>query len=369
MSATPNLDWSVWTHGIHSSIEGNAQGLKFDGKMNSAHLGFDVRASADLLVGIQLSLFDGETAFGESARDTGNFEIDLTAAYPFIGWNAPDGSLDVWATAGFGKGDLTVARDSSVSAEMNGKNDIETQTFALGVRTVVLESEQTDLHVKASAISTRMNVKDGDAIAAMSVKSNILRIGVEASQKSITNAGDVVAFSEQLSVRHDGGDGKSRTGVEIGAGFRFSNTDGLSISADASALVGSDKSKGWNLGGSIGFDQHRNKRGLSVKLSSEYAQTDTAATLDEQLAGTLSGKGDVSGALVSAGIGYGLGLPSGVVMTPYSEVAASSDSRNYRLGTRWERSSAFNLKLFGEQKESHSSDATHSINLGGEFKF
>ena len=98
-------------------------------------------------------------------------------------------------------------------------------------------------------------------------------------------------------------------------------------------------------------------------------QTDSAATLDEQLAGTLSGKGDVSGALVSAGIGYGLGLPSGVVMTPYSEVAASSDSRNYRLGTRWERSSAFNLKLFGEQKESHSSDATHSINLGGEFKF
>ena len=369
MSATPNMDWSVWVNGMHGSIKGNAAGLKWDGKVSSTHLGFDVRASADVLVGIQLSLIKGEADFGESVRDKGKFEIDLTAAYPFVGWISPDGNLDMWATAGIGSGDLTVTRNSSVYGGKDGKNDIKTQTFALGVRSVVMESEQTDLHVKASGIVTSMDIKDGDAIAATSVKSNILRIGVEASQKSITKAGDVVAFSEQLSIRHDGGGGSSATGVEIGAGMQFTTNDGLSISTDALALVGSDKLKGWRIGGSVGFDQHRNKHGLSVKLSSEYAQADTAATLDEQLAGTLSGKGNVSDASVSAGIGYGLGLPSGVVMTPFSEVVAASDSRNYRLGTRWEQSSAFSLRLFGEQRETHSSEATHSINLGGEFKF
>ena len=369
MSATPNMDWSVWVNGMHGSIKGNAAGLKWDGKVTSSHLGFDVRASADVLVGIQLSLIKGEADFGESARDKGKFEIDLTAAYPFVGWISPDGNLDMWATAGIGSGDLTVTRNSSVYGGKDGKNDIKTQTFALGVRSVVMESEQTDLHVKASGIVTSMDIKDGDAIAATSVKSNILRIGVEASQKSITKAGDVVAFSEQLSIRHDSGGGSSATGVEIGAGMQFTTNDGLSISTDALALVGSDKLKGWRIGGSVGFDQHRNKHGLSVKLSSEYAQADTAATLDEQLAGTLSGKGNVSDATVSAGIGYGLGLPSGVVMTPFSEVVAASDSRNYRLGTRWEQSSAFSLRLFGEQRESHSSNITNSINFGGEFKF
>ena len=42
-------------------------------------------------------------------EQSGDYEIDLTSVHPYVGWKML--GMDMWATAGYGWGDLTITSD------------------------------------------------------------------------------------------------------------------------------------------------------------------------------------------------------------------------------------------------------------------
>ncbi|WP_424946724.1 hypothetical protein [Candidatus Spongiihabitans sp.] len=59
----------------------------------------------------------------------------------------------------------------------------------------------------------------------------------------------------------------------------------------------------------------------------------------------------------------------GGLLTPYTEMTLTDDSRRYRLGLQWQLGKRFSLDLTGEHTETDSSTPTDSILLKGELRF
>ena len=94
----------------------------------------------------------------------------------------------------------------------------------------------------------------------------------------------------EVALRHDGGDGETGTGVELGGGFLYENPNmGLSVSGRGRWLAAhsSQELSQWGVGGAVIFDTGADKQGALFSVSPEWGDTSSGV---EGLVGTRSGR-------------------------------------------------------------------------------
>ncbi len=362
---------AFWGAGDYSNLDGSGGAVDWDGDLFSAHLGADARLRDDLLVGLAVSWSRVDLDYSDPGRsgdyEFGDYELDLTSFHPYVGWSALSGKLDLWATVGYGWGDLEIADDEAQQAS----SDVEMRTVAVGGLGRLLKVGATTLRLKGDALLTEMEVEGSDEMAGLTVDARRVRMILEGSRTHTLADGAQLEPSLEVGVRHDGGDGETGFWAELGGGVRYSNpVMGLTLEGRARTLVGRDSYGEWGVNGLIRLERG-NGRGLSFNLSPGYGETGsgTQRLWQQGVHDKIDGERDY-GARMDLRLGYGLPAFGGRgLLTPYSEVTFGDSARNYRLGMEWELGALFELNLTGERHESSDGAADHAIMLKGEVRF
>ena len=350
-NAGPGPVFSAWGRAVTGGFEAEVDDVRLDGDVTTAMLGFDAEWER-ALAGVMLSQSAGDGAYRLSpdtgddggddggGGDAGSVESDLTGVYPYARIEV-NGRVSAWALAGAGTGSLTLDRDAHAPM----KTDLSMRMGALGVTGRVLEpagAEGLGVNVRSDAMWVR--TKSARSSDMVDTEGDVTRLRLVVEGERVFAAGDGATFtpSAEVGLRHDGGDAETGTGLETGAGLRYTR-GALSVEARARVLVAHEDSgyEEWGLAGAVRVEPSAGGRGLSLRIAPEWGRTGSAT---ERLwrardARELEGGEafDPAGRLVAhAGYGVGLGRGRGV-LTPYTGVTLGEGrSRSVRAGARWQ---------------------------------
>ena len=124
---------SVWIRGTYSDFDGFDDGLSLEGDVRTAMLGVDY-AREDWVAGLAISRSRGKGDY--RGADAGTVESRLTGLYPYAAREVSD-RLSLWATAGYGEGDLTLTPEGQDPIE----TDMDLAMLAVGGRGQIVGSE------------------------------------------------------------------------------------------------------------------------------------------------------------------------------------------------------------------------------------
>ena len=373
---------TIWGAGDYRNIN-DADQVTWDGDFFSLHLGLDTHLSASLVAGVALSWnqvdLDYSNYTSAQFRDradhtatSGDYALEMTSIHPYVGWNL--GRLDLWATLGYGEGELEITDDGNPMAR-NLSSNLNLRTVALGVSGLVLEAGAINLRVKTEALRSELEVVGNEHLAALSLDVSRFRMTLEATGIWSLNSGAQVGLTSELGLRYDGGAGKIGRGTELGGGLRYvSAAKNLTLEAKARGV---SRYKGgmeeFGVSGLIKFEGSSDGQGLSFSLTPAYGE---AASSDLQRfwqQGLMNQEDGDTGLpdyapRLDLRLNYGLLVPGGHgLLTPYSEMTFGDRSDTYRLGLMWKFHSLLNMKLVGERREML--DAEHGIRLEGTLSF
>ena len=86
--------------------------------------------------------------------------------------------------------------------------------------------------------------------------------------------------SVELGLRHDGGDGITGGGIEIGGGLGYRDlAAGLTIEGNGRVMTGQGDYREWGLGGSLRLDPGADGRGVSLSLAPTWTPLFTSPIL------------------------------------------------------------------------------------------
>ena len=375
----------VWGRGERQALESTESAFAWDGTVLTGQLGIDGCLRDDLLTGLALSRSIGEFDYTDATSPTpvsGDYQSRMTSVHPYLGWSSPQ-DLGLWATLGYGLGEIEID-DAQVGRQMS---DTTLKTAATGARGPLIsdgsliEGGRTTLMLKGEASVAQVEVEgDGDRIENQTVNANRLRLALEGSHERVLASGSSLTPSLELGLRHDGGDGITGGGIEIGGGLRYRDpATGLTIEGNGRVLTGQGGDyREWGLGGSVRLDPSAGGRGLSLSLAPAWGDTASGVERlwDQDVAelatdDTAANDSRPQGRL-EAELGYGLSALGGHgLLTPYGGVSLVGEgAQSYRLGSRLEIGSAVTLGLEGERRE-RGSDAgvDHGMMLRGQVRW
>ena len=372
----------VWGRGAWRSLSGGSAGeLTWKGEMLSAHLGADWRLRRELLAGVALSWHEGDVDYDDidgTKRVEGTLRSRMTSVHPYLGW-FPSEESSLWMSVGYGRGTVEV-EDAEVEGRHSG--DSELRMVGAGGRVRVLSSEgwlgggTSSLDVKGEGWVARTEISgNGGMLADDVLDVRRVRLALEGAHERRLASGSVLTPMLELGVRHDGGDGETGVGVEVGGGLRYADTDaGLSSEVRVRALAAHQGALDeWGVSGTVRYAPGASGRGVSFSVSSSLGAPGSGTERlweqglgDDPLAVVEDDKATPSALRLESELGYGFSAMGGAgVLTPYGGFTFSGeDTRRYRLGVRLERSPALSLELKVERSET-TTDTDHGLFLKG----
>ncbi len=355
---------AFWGSGNYRSLSGDRNLIEWDGDLLSLNLGTDIQLRENLLTGISVSRSHGDLDYVRESI-SGDYDLRVTGVHPYIAWNTYGGRLDLWATAGFGSGDLDIKEDDQDTLS----SDVDMWTFAAGVVGEFINIGPAILRLKGEILRSILEVEGSDEISELEVDTTRLRLATEVTHVHITSGGYRFQPRLEIGVRNDQGDGgNGGTAVELGGGLHHSSPGGrMKIEGNTHILVGGEDE--WGVEGVIHIRPIRDNRGLSFMFRPGYGETasEVRRIWQEDTDRTTAGR-DYD-AKVDTHLAYILPVSGGGVLTPYSEMTVGGDSRSYRVGMDWGIDSAVNLKLTGERFEEGNAGVEHALLLKGELRF
>ncbi len=363
---------ALWGSGDYRNIGGDSNNVDWDGSLFSAHLGVDAYLSPDLLAGVMLAWSEADLEYTNTTTataTTGDYELDMTSLHPYVGWQAPDGRLDMWATAGYGSGELKITEVNDDSATA----DATLQTLGAGGSARLLASRDTELRLKGEVQATRLEVEQGkdDAFNEMEVSATQTRLALEATRTLTAPNGAQLLPSLELGMRYDGGDGATGNGLEVGAGLRYHNAArGLTLETRMRALLShSGDTKDQGLSATLNLTPGADRQGLSLTLTPAYGNAASGVqNVWDKGVPTTDTDSDLN-ARMSVEVGYGFAGFADGLLTPYSEMTFDDSNKTYRMGMRWNLGKTFTLNLANERLEKDDAVAEDVYLLEGEVKF
>ena len=274
----------LWGRGERQALESTNSALAWDGTVRTGQLGIDTCLRKNLVTGLILSHSAGDFDYSADAGTgpvRGRYGSRMTGVHPYLGWTSPQG-LTLWATAGYGRGDIEI-EDEEVGRQVS---DTALKTAAAGARGPLITGDSPiagstmALGLRSEASWAQVGVGgDGDLIEKQTVNAWRLRLALEGSHTQALAAGGSLTASVELGLRHDGGDGITGSGLELGAGLSYRHpVTGVTVAGDGRILIGQDGYREWGLGGSVRFGPGARGRGLSFSLTPAWG--DTASGLD-----------------------------------------------------------------------------------------
>ena len=361
---------TLWGGGDYRAIGGNGDATDWDGALFSARLGADARVRANLLTGAALSWTQGDFEYGALADDPtaggGDYTLRMTSLTPYVGWSVvPAGGLDVWATAGYGWGEVSIT-DTIVDALQT--SDATTVMVGGGVSAQVLKTRTSRVRVKGELMQTSMDLDGHDRIGALTVEARRARLQVEGRHEYELAGGGRLGGTLEAGLRRDGGDGLTGTGAEMGGGVQYRHpAQGVTLSGQGRVLLGHTSNyEDWGIGAVLTVIPGQGGEGLALRLSPTYGQTVTnTAQLWDQSAANLTGTdAAVVGRRMNAEVGYGLAIADGQsLLTPYGKLTWGQGTRDYRLGSRLTLASGLNLSLESRRGETPGAATDHGVLL------
>ena len=322
-----------------------------------------------------LSASEGDgsyTLLNTENGNSGTVESSLTAFYPYAQLGLSE-TVDVWGFAGYGEGDLTLTqRPETEDRVRRYKTDIGMRMVAVGARGEVLSpSEPGGLAValKSDAFWAGTSSKAVPGMAGSEANVSRVRLTVEGARSFATGSGALTP-SLELGVRHDGGEAETGTGLEAGAGLRYSS-GGVSVEGAVRTLVAHQEAgyEEWGASGAIRIDPGPSGESLSLTLAPVWGAASGGTERLWSLADArgLAPQGDVEAERrLEAELGYGLGLERAPgVLTPYAGLGWSDDGRVWRSGARWQVAPGTAVSLEGTREEAHEGAAEHGLMLRG----
>ena len=375
--AADGAQLTLWGAGDYRDLKG-ADGVRWSGDLFSLQLGLDAHLNERTILGVSVSKSQAKLDYtNPGPASSGNYDLDITSVHPYLGWSA--GSLDFWATLGYGEGELEISADISGNNAQTDipSSDLSMQTLGLGANGVLMETGATTLLLKTEALSTELEVDASEGITAITQQAHRVRMTLEAIRGFSLDSGARLETSLEAGLRYDGGDGETGAGAELGGGLRYANLGGgLVIEGKARALVGGKgDTEEWGLSGLITYNPAANGRGLSFSLTPGYGVTTSGVErlwqqgLDDGLEAQGGTDGNNYTPNLDLRLDYGMDVSAmpGLV-TPYSEFSFGATGDTYRLGLQWQRSKWFDLKLVAERAAGQIT-ADHRIYIEGELVF
>ncbi|MDE0405362.1 MAG: spondin domain-containing protein [Nitrospira sp.] len=338
----------------------------WDGGMLNAHLGADVRLSERLLGGLALShargTFDWTDQGGEPSV-TGTYQSRMTSLMPYLGWTAHE-RLTGWAAATLGRGEVHL-NDATV-----GKYDSEATAWSAGAgaRGTLLAAGQMVLALKGEAWITQWEADGDGPLVALNAAAQRLRMALEGQQTWTLVSGSVVVPVLEVGVRHDGGDGETGTGLELGGGVRWSHpAQGLTIQARARTLLGRGSYRQWGVAGLVRVDPGADGRGLALSVSPALgvAASGVSRLWNEGVSRSPAAAATRYEPRLEAALGYGFATPgtSGTT-TPYAGFSLT-DTRavTWRAGMRLAAGAGLDAHLETTWREPTAGAPDHGVML------
>ncbi len=357
---------SIWTGAALKRFKDDGGALQYDGEMSSYSFGLDTRLGENTLGGFTMSRFTGKTDY-EREGASGRQQINVTSVNPYFGLKKSEYS--VWSFVGAGSGELEVEQDfvSGVST-----SDLSLNTLGVGASGEVWRSARTTLHLTGEITVTELSVDGSDTIDAVKVGANRSRMILSASQRYQMDRGGYVEPKFEFGVAHDSGDGSTGSRLEIGAGMYYlSPSQRISMSLSSYSLVERNNYSEWGVEAGIRMLPGARERGLSFSLQPSYGATVRGVDRIWESSRTIGDEVDdeVYRPRLDANLGFGIPIIGNRgLLTPYGEASVKEDDKTYRVGTRFNNGSGFELNLYGETEDSIS-DTRRSIRLQGGIRF
>ena len=367
--------FTAWGRVATGGFEAEEDDVTMDGDVTTGLVGFDAEWERGL-AGIMLSQSSGDGSYRldpAKGEDAGTVESSLTGVYPYarVDLNA---KVSAWALAGMGSGELTLRQ----TGKKPMPTDISMRMGALGVKGQVLDGSGPSgvaLNVKSDAmwVGTKSE-RSGDMIA---TQGDVMRLRLIIQGERTFEGGSGATFtpSAEVGLRHDGGDAETGTGVEVGAGLRYS-IGSVTIEARARTLLAHEASgyDEWGMSGAIGVTPAASGGGLTLSIAPAWGRTGSAA---QRLWSAHDARGlgadneFEADSRLDMEAGYGFGLPgSRGVLTPHAGMTlGDAGHRAIRTGARWRLSPDAVLGLEGTRQTSDAGEAANEVKFRAALRF
>ena len=365
---------SAWSCGDYRALAGGKSGgpVDWDGKVVGLQAGADVRLRPDLLAGLSFSRSNGTFRYDVGAAEIGGrHRLRLNGLHPYLAWKASP-YLTVWGTIGHFWGDLEMADD--VEGGRRAGN-ARLASGMLGLNGRLLEHGKTTVRFKGETGLAQFKIAD-DGVGFGTVVSDLrrLRLAIESAHEQPLPTGGTLRPWGEIGLLHDGGDGETGVGLELGGGLRYRNqTKGWSaeVFGRRRMVHGDALPREWGAGAAFRVDPGPADLGVSAILNQSWGRTGSGVERlwGQGLEDTASGS--LRGGRMELQLGYGFGALGGRgVLTPYGAVTLGQGSgQSYRWGGRLEVGSGVALSLEAERRETGNAEPGHAIMLRGLLRF
>ena len=348
----------------------------WDGRIVSGYMGVDRWLNEKVLTGLSVSLTKGDfdytdTTPGEGGR--GDYYVKMLSVSPYVSWFLSDDAY-LWGSVGYGRGQVDIDDEDVQSV---ATSDLSYKSVAAGGSGRLFDVGDTTFSLKSEAFKVWMDVEGDDyLIDELSIGVHQLRLSMEGSYEYRFASGTWFNPLVEVALRHDGGDGETGTGVELGGGFLYEDPNlGLSVSGRGRWLAAhsSDEFSQWGVGGAVIFDTGADKQGALFSVSPEWGDTSSGvdSLWERGVEGLSSEDGGANDMHLDAEFGYGLSALGGDgLFTPYSGLRVGGDGwRQYRLGSRLDLGRSASLSLETDRRQSDTTKPEHGIMLRGKLNF
>ena len=362
---------AAWGCGDYRRLSG-AGGLgagSWNGEVYSLHVGVDVRLGSNVLAGVSVSrsrgMIDYEGGLG-SGTDGGEHDLRLVGVHPFLGWSVTPG-LQLWGTVGHAWGELRTVDElgavTSAATLNSGALGLNGRLLARGATTLSLRGEGALAQLTADSATFEVATLDMWRF----------RLTTELSHELLFSSGTSLTPWAELGVRHDGGDGQTGAGLEMGGGLRY-RVPQVGLTAEGYGrwlAVHEGTLQEWGVGAMVTIDPGMDRRGLSASVTPSWGETASGVQRLWQQGAAGPAWHGTSRAQVDAQLGYGVPVFGGrSVLTPFGAMnLAGDEARRYRLGGSLAASRWTTLSLEIERWERALTDAMHSVMVRGAVEF
>ena len=376
-------DIAFWGGSDYRDFNGEDGEDDWDGSVLGLHFGVDGRVRNNLHAGLMVSYNDAKskyTRISDGTTDKGDYELDMTSVSPFLSWRLNGGNA--WASLSYGTGEVEVKPDGDEAS----RNDVNMTGVAAGGSRRLLEQNGRELSLRADAFIAESEVEgDGDNATAgidddLDVDANRLRVALAWNYPQRFSDGRLTPAFD-LGLRHDGGDGRTGTGMELGGALKFyAPAVGLTLEGNARALLGhTGDHRAWGIGGLMRVESGADGQGLAVTVAPSYGGDFGGGYGGDDSQALWNGlrhgrtPADLH-ARLDAEVGYGMPAMgfgdagfSGGMLTPYSALRVGDASRDYRLGVKWSTGPHIDLDLSARHINAATTD--NAVTLEGRLRF
>ena len=311
--------------------------------------------------------FDHDGDVG-SGRSGGGYELRLTGVHPYWGAALSPG-LEIWTALGQARGELEVSDDAAGTPVTRPATLV---SGTVGVNGRLLAGGGTTLALKGEWGLARLDVAGAAADSRMAADMNRLRLAAEASHEKLIPDVGLLTPRAELGLRHDGGDGETGAGLEVGAGLRYRNIEQGWNTEVHGRWLAAQGALPEERGVSARFRYDPETLGVGPQLSLGGSWGESASGVHrvwQAVAADPAQHGPLAQSL-DAEVAYGFTAFGGRgALTPFGTISLGADrERVYRLGSRVALGSSATVSLEAE-REHRAGEADHAVMLRGAARF